>query len=277
MKKSLLLPSKKNYSFTTGIQFSKVLLCLFLVSSINNLRAQGLCDSLSLSYSATSPTCNGMTNGTINLTMSGGALPYTFNWSNGASTEDLTGLSASTYSVVVTDLNGCMDTANVTITQPDSLLNTIFVQHVLCNGGNTGFIYTNVSGGTTDYNYFWSNGFTSPNLIYMTAGTYILTVIDYLGCSRIDTIEILQPDSISLVLFSPEPIIDYNISTYLGNDGSVDLTVSGGIPPYTYLWSNSAITQDISGLSANIYTVTVTDSNLCTSSASILLDPPFIF
>lgn len=274
MKKSILLQAKEIYFFTFKMPLSKFLLCFFIVIVNNNISAQGLCDSFTLSYSATSPTCNGMTNGTINLNMSGGTAPYTFNWSNGSIAEDLSGLSASTYSVIVTDQNGCMDTAYVNITQPAPLLNTITVQHVLCNGGNTGFIYTNVTGGTVEYNYFWSNGFTSPNLIYMSAGTYILTVVDYLGCNRKDTVQILQPPPINLTLFSPEPIVGYNISTYLGNDGSIDLTVSGGVYPYAYLWSNSATTEDLSYLTANTYSVTVTDSNLCTASASILLDQP---
>lgn len=157
---------------------------------------------------------------------------------------------------------------------PCSLNNTIQQQNVLCSGGNTGYIVTNVSGGAEPYTYFWSNGSQSANAVELTAGTYIVTVVDYLGCFRKDTIQILEPDPINLQLFSPEHNNGFNVSSYHGNDGSINLTISGGTPSYMQLWSNGAHMEDLSGLSAGTYSVTVTDANACTATASITLGEP---
>jgi gliding motility-associated-like protein len=157
---------------------------------------------------------------------------------------------------------------------PCSLDNSIQVQNVLCNSGSTGYIITNVSGGTGPYNYFWSNGTQSVNAWSLTAGTYIVTIVDYLGCMRKDTISVLQPDPIVLQLSSPEYSNGYNVSTYQGNDGSIDLTIAGGTAPFSYLWSNGTINEDPSGLTADVYIVAVTDSNSCNATGSIILDQP---
>jgi gliding motility-associated-like protein len=280
MKRSLLLPDIKKAQIistcTSLLQRISALLFSLAVFVCNNhnLMAQGACDSVQLNYTHTNPGCYGASSGTINVTMSGGLAPYAFSWSNGAAMEDLTGLSAGVYSVITTDQNGCMDTAVITLTQPLPLNDMLVQQNVLCNGGATGYIMTNVSGGTAPYTFNWSNGSQSANAVNLTAGIYMVTVADYNGCAVKDTAEILQPPPISAVLFSPEPVTGYNISTYLGNDGSIDLTVNGGVAPYTYAWSNGIHTQDLSSLTANVYSVVVTDSNACNASASISLDQP---
>jgi gliding motility-associated-like protein len=280
MKRSLLLSDIKRArvisTCTSLLQRISALLFSLSIFVCNNhsLMAQGACDSVQLSYTLTNPGCNGAATGTINVTMSGGLAPYVYSWNNGAVTEDLTGLTASVYSVIVTDQNGCMDTAVVTLTQPLPLNDVLVQQNVLCNGGATGYIMTNVSGGTSPYTYSWSNGSQSANAVNLTAGTYIVTVVDYHGCATKDTAEILQPSPINLTLYSPEPIAGYNVSTYLGNDGSIDLSVSGGLAPYVYAWSNGAHTQDLASLTAGVYSVVVADSNACTASASISLDQP---
>lgn len=263
-----------NYHLFFRSSFSRRIVDFFLITLSASAFAQDPCDSINHTYFTTSPTCFGAANGTINLTMSGGAAPYTFSWNTGAVTEDLNGLQAAVYTVNVSDQNGCRDSATITLYQPSPINNTIHHQDVLCNGGNTGFVVTNVSGGTDPYNYFWSNGSHDANIINLSAGAYVVTVVDYLGCIRRDTVNILQPDPISLTLTSPEPVPGYNVSTYLGNDGSIDLTVSGGVAPYTYMWSNTGVTQDLQNLTANVYSVVVRDSNACTASGSIVLDQP---
>jgi gliding motility-associated-like protein len=278
MKRSLLLYIKENQLIkawsTCMQQISKVLLSLLLAVLPNLIKAQDPCDSMTLSYFKTNPACYGSANGTINLTMSGGSSPYSFNWNTGATTEDLNGLSAAVYSVLVTDQNGCMDSAVISLSQPQPLSNVPTFQDVLCHGANTGFIVSHVSGGTSPYNYYWSNGSQSANAVFLTAGVYTVTVVDYHGCAVKDTVKISEPDALTLDLNSPELIPGYNISYYMGNDGSVDLTVSGGVAPYWYAWSNGASTEDISNLSANAYTVLVKDANGCSASGTIGLDQP---
>jgi gliding motility-associated-like protein len=158
---------------------------------------------------------------------------------------------------------------------PCASLNLNLIPHnVSCNGGTDAYVISSITGGTAPYNYFWSTGSQSANIHDVPAGTYFLTIADYLGCIRRDTIQVTQPDPLVLDLSSPELITGYNISYYMGNDGSVDLTVSGGVAPYWYAWSNGASTEDISNLSANAYSVLVKDANGCTSSGTIGLAQP---
>jgi gliding motility-associated-like protein len=206
--------------------------------------------------------------------MVGGTSPFSYSWSHGAFTEDLSGLSSGTYTLITTDQNGCKDTAAISLTQPSQISISLEGHDVLCHGGSDGYILSTVSGGTMPYSYSWSNLWQSANLPNLIAGTYVLTVVDYNGCVKKDTAEVMQPAQLTIGLNSPEPVAGYNISSYLGNDGSIDLTVNGGTQPYAYLWSNAAVTQDLSGLTAGTYSVVVTDNNNCTATASILLDQP---
>ncbi|MBL0051221.1 MAG: SprB repeat-containing protein [Bacteroidetes bacterium] len=114
----------------------------------------------------TNVNCNGNSNGAININVAGGTTPYTYSWSNGATTQNVTNLSPNTYTVTVTDANGCTATLSQAITQPNALALTIgTVTNVNCNGNNNGAININIAGGTTPYAYSWSNGATTQNVI----------------------------------------------------------------------------------------------------------------
>jgi gliding motility-associated-like protein len=275
MEKNLLLPIKNNFFKNDHSLRYRFIIIFFLLLLASLSFSQSRC-GLTHSYSISSPTCFGSANASINLTMNGGTTPYIYSWSTGATSEDINGLVAGVYNVLVIDQNGCRDSAAITVTQPSKLINTIQKQDVSCYGGNNGLIITHVTGGVSPYNYFWSNGFQNANINNLTAGAYFVTIYDYRGCSRRDTIKIEQPDPINITLISPEPVQGYNVSGYSAHDGSIDQTVSGGVAPYVYAWSNGANTQDISGLTANTYNVTVTDLNSCSASASITLDQPLI-
>ena len=130
--------------------------------------------------------CFGASTGAINLTPSGGTTPYTYTWSNGATTQDLSGIAAGTYTVVVNDANGssggCTATTTVTITQPAAALTLSSTQvNVLCNGATTGSIDLTPAGGTAPYAYAWSNGATTQDLTGLAAGTYTVNVTDANG------------------------------------------------------------------------------------------------
>jgi gliding motility-associated-like protein len=226
---------------------------------------------------STPPLCYGVSNGSINITLSGGTLPYTFNWSNGATTEDISGLNGGTYTLNVTDGKGCKDTTVVTLVQPQQALNIIkSINNVKCYGDTTGAIDLSMSGGTAPYTYTWSNGSSNEDLVGIKNGLYIVTITDINGCKLIDSTQVVQPDSLALYLQSPLQFNGYNISLQGGNDGLINLTVNGGVTPYTYIWSNTLNTKDIANLIAGQYYVTVIDFNGCKASKGILLTEPMI-
>lgn len=220
-------------------------------------------NALTASISKTDVDCYGASTGAIDLTISGGTGPYSVLWSNLAVTEDLTNIAAGYYSVLITDANGCEFSTNTTLTQPTDILITGTITNVLCNGASTGAITVSVSGGTGAYSYEWLDGPTDQNRSGLTAGDYTLTVKDAANCEKTAVFTISEPAALSL------STIVSNISCNGGSDGSINLTVSGGVGPYTFSWSTGATSEDISGLTAsNSYSVTVTDANLCVATLS---------
>ena len=223
---------------------------------------------IALSSTVTPVACNGAANGAINLTVSGGTPAYTFNWSNGATTEDLTNLAAGTYTATVTDANNCVSTTTATVNQPTALVLGTTPTQVGCNGAQTGAIDLAVSGGTPAYTYVWSNAATTQDLTDLAAGTYTVTVRDANNCSATTTAIITEPTPL-VVNAIPTPV-----SCFGGTNGAVNLTAGGGTPGYTYTWSNGATTQNLSGIVAGTYTVTVRDANNCSATTSAVVTQP---
>jgi len=214
--------------------------------------------------------CYGDATGAIDLTVTGGTAPYTFLWSNGATTEDLVNLTAGTYIVTITDANSCITTAGGTVTQPAApLAGTTVITDVLCFGDATGAIDLTVTGGTAPYTFLWSNGATTEDITDLTAGTYTVIITDANNCTTTAGGTVTQP---AAALAGTAVMTD--VSCFGGNDGAVDLTVTGGTSPYTFLWSNGATTEDISGLTAGTYTVNITDANSCTTTSGGTVTQP---
>ena len=216
----------------------------------------------------TTVSCSG-SDGTIDLTVAGGTSPYTYNWSNGATTEDLTGLAGGTYTVTITDNIACTITGSATVDArvPTNITST--QTNIDCNGNTIGAIDITVTG-QSPFTYNWSNGATSEDLTNLTAGTYTVTVTDADNCTEILAVTITEPAALSL-----SGITTDETDSAL-DDGTIDLTVSGGTTAYTYLWSTTATTEDISGLAAGTYIVTVTDANGCIDSLSFIIYEPEI-
>lgn len=212
--------------------------------------------------------CYNGSNGAINTTVSGGSAPYSYNWGGGVITQNRTALSAGTYTVTVTDSKGCQRTATTSITQPLQLISNSVPSPLACTGGPTGSVMTNVIGGIGPYFYNWGGGITTPNRVNVNAGTYTVTVTDANGCTATASSVILP--------YTPLTTSSTQVNNICntGNNGSINLTVSNGKAPYSYLWSNGATTQDIFGLIAGTYTVTVTDSNSCTITRSVTITQP---
>ena len=224
-------------------------------------------DPISIVGSITNASSGTSNDGEIDLTISGGTPGYSFSWSNTATTEDITGLAIGTYSVTVTDSNGCVDTASFVIDTGSVVFSVSYVITDLdCGGDSSGSIDLTVSGGTTPYSFSWNTGATSEDLVGLAGGTYTVTVTDNDTNSFTETFVVNEPSALSLTSTITAPT---NGTT---NDGAIDITVTGGSMPYSYAWSNTATTEDISGLSIGNYTVTVTDSTGCTLIESFFVD-----
>lgn len=202
---------------------------------------------------------------------------YTFNWSPsvGLSNPNVSNplvspLVNTSYIVNVTDLNGCtsQDIVNV-ILGSGPVLDSLVTTNVLCNAASTGSICAYLSQGNAPYYFSWSNGVSNLSCLSgLVTGIYDVTVTDAMGCMTHDSVYISEPAPLTL---------SSNQTDLLCNgeaNGSIDLTVSGGIPIYTYNWSNAAIAEDLNSIPAGIYAVTVTDAHGCTLSQSFMLTEP---
>ncbi len=226
--------------------------------------------ALALSTVLTMVNCFGGNDGAIDLTATGGTLPYSFNWSNLQVTEDIAGLSTGVYDVTVTDANGCTSTANALITEPASGISlSTTVTDVGCFGGTNGAIDLTISGGTPAYTIVWSNAAVTEDLIGIVAGNYTATVTDNNGCTSTTSATVNQP---AANMFSSTVVTD--VDCFGDNTGAIDLTVNGGTMPLTYAWSNAAVTQDINNVSAGVYDVTITDANGCAITATATVAEP---
>ncbi|HLP52095.1 MAG TPA: T9SS type A sorting domain-containing protein [Chitinophagales bacterium] len=221
-------------------------------------------------YVATGPSCNGGSNGSVNVTTTGGNGNLTYTWNPSFSTEDISGLSAGTYSLTINDANNCVFTLTAIVTEPDAITAVLEPQNVTCNGAADGEVTAMPSGGTGAYTYAWAGGSTGATVTGVDAGTINVTVSDANLCSASFTGAVTEPAA--LVIASP---VVTPATCNGAASGSIDLTVSGGTPSYTYAWT-SGTGEDPSGLSAGTYTVTVTDANGCTATQSATVTEPAV-
>ena len=215
-------------------------------------------------------TCNGLSNGTLTAVPSGGVSPYTYAWSNASTGATATGLAVGTFTVTVTDANGCTQTKSKAMTQPTAVSASIASQvNVSCNGGANGSATATSTGGTGTKTYAWSNGATGATASGLAAGTYTVTATDANGCASTASATITQPTAVSASISAQT-----NVFCNGGSNGSATATSAGGTGTKTYAWSNSATGATATGLAAGSYTVTATDVNGCTSTASVSITEP---
>lgn len=215
-------------------------------------------------------SCNGLADGNISVSVGGAMGSVTFLWTTGSTSNNISGLAPASYGLTVTDnANGCTQTASYTITQPSVLSISIATVDVSCSDGNDGSATVTASGGNGGYNYSYSGNPSNngPVVNNLSAGTYIVTVTDSENCSKTS----------SFVIDEPEPILiddTENIpASCLGaENGSITVAASNGLSPYQYAWSNNVVGAQNEGISAGNYTVTVTDANDCTNSATFTVE-----
>ena len=225
--------------------------------------------ALNATFAKVNASCFGMPDGSITTTPSGGTPPYSFLWigpSGYFSTDqNISGLLAGTYSLQFSDVNGCAGFFSVTITQPTKINIANTVTNVACFGGSNGAVDVSINGGSPGYTYSWvgPNGFTSSqqDILNVPAGIYSLTVTDNIGCSKSRDFTITQPQEITV----NETIQDVICAGDSG--GSISISVSNGVAPYSYSWTGpagfTATSADLTNLSSGTYSLTVTDANLC--------------
>ncbi len=214
--------------------------------------------------------------GTIDINPGGGISPYSFIWSTGDTIEDISLLDTGWYTLTLTDANLCeaVEEFYVGIEIYLPLLITDTLNHVSCYGDNDGSINVSISGGISPYSFEWSNGETNQNLENLYVGTYVLTVTDSLNSSIIDTFEIMSPAEI-IISSIISNYNGYGVSAWGASDGFIDITVSGGTSPYTYLWSGGITTEDLTNIPAGQYELLVSDSNYCDALEIFeLINPP---
>ncbi|MFH1320030.1 MAG: phospholipase D-like domain-containing protein [Bacteroidota bacterium] len=223
-------------------------------------------------------TCFAGDDGSATVTPSGGTAPYTYLWNDigSQSNSTATSLTSGTYIVIVTDAVGCTSGIDIEITEPSSIIiSSEVASDISCNGFADGGITIAASGGTGTLEYSIDGGSNYPNstgiFTGLTAGNYDVMVKDENQCMQTGaTLTITEPAVIVL-----DTVVTH-VSVYGGNDGAIDITVSGGSGAYTYIWTpGGETTQDISTLSSGVYKVTVTDSSGCLDSLSInITEPP---
>ncbi len=227
--------------------------------------------TLSLTSQVTTPSCSGGTDGAIDVTPSGGTPNFSYSWSTGAVTEDVSGLAAGDYTVTITDAVGCTFSEVITVnnTVPIAITNTL-LQDEQCSTDN-GAISVSASGGSESYGFSWSTGQTTQAITNLTSGTYVIDVMDANGCMASESYTIVNNVS-NCGAFCYTTIQGATTNETCGADnGSIDITVLNAVAPVTYSWSNGAMVEDLSGLSAGTYTVTVTDANFCSETMSFTI------
>jgi len=230
------------------------------------------CD-LTVSADSTDETCSA-SDGTATAIPFGGTSPYTYSWNTVPiqNTSTATGLSAGTYTVIVTDSSGCADTASVTVNNVGGSLSVSTTQaDVSCNSLCDGTATENPSGGTSPYTYQWdanAGNQTTQTATGLCAGSYSVTITDASGCTGSASVLITQPALLSVTVSSVDVICNG------GNDGTATAIPNGGASPYFYSWSDGQATATATGLSAGTYIVTVTDNNSCSVNTSVTINEP---
>ena len=246
-------------------------------SLLSSLGCQVVYPPIILSSTTTNLSCSLANDGSINLSAIGGVSPLSYIWSNGSTTQDISNLSSGYYNVTVTDAVGQTESSTFYISEPSPIIITYTVNSTSQAGFSDGSIFTTVSGGTAPYSFSWQgpNGYSAStqDIQNLIAGTYFFYVIDDNGCSELFSIVVGEGQLTPLQVNA----VTSDIDCFGNNNGSIDLTVSDGATPYSFIWNNGAITEDLSNLAAGTYTVVVNDAaGQSYTSSYIIIEPSAI-
>ena len=209
------------------------------------------------------PSCAGLSDGSIEILVEGGIAPLDVEWSNGDTGTMISNLEDGIYQATITDAFNCsLVIDDIVLNGPQILtVGVVLLQDSDCHQDNSGFIQLGIVGGTSPYNILWSNGATENVVSNLRAGLYSATITDANGCENIiEDLEISEPDALEISVTTLE-----KITCPGGDDSFVDIKIEGGSPPYAYFWSNGASSEDQFGIEAGTYQLTVSDFNSCSA------------
>ena len=225
--------------------------------------------SIAINTTSTNETCFGLANGTGNVNVTTGVAPYNYFWSNSNPGAAVTGLSGGTYYVTVLENFGCRAIDSVTIVSANQIVFTnAIITDVLCFGGNNGNVSVTANGGAGSITYLWSNGQTSSTAIALIAGVYNLTVTDASSCTVMQTYNVAEPQVLATTTTTTDA------TCYGAPNGTAITNTTGGTLPYTYIWTNFGVANNIFGLLAGVYSCTVTDANACSVTTAGVVNEP---
>lgn len=212
---------------------------------------------LQLSFEKTDPTCFNYTNGIAIVNPSGGVEPYTYSWQNGLTWNQWWGIAAGTYSVTVTDAVGATKSGSVTLNHPNLLVINIDGINVACEGANSS-LTAKPTGGTFPYYYNWNNNQETQTVTGITAGDWLVTVLDSKGCHDVGTRFVDVQSQIFPNMIPTNPIC------FGSQEGQIVSNTFGNHPPFQYQWSTGSQSNMVSEVGAGTYSVSITDANNCT-------------
>lgn len=224
---------------------------------------------MALTITGDSVSCNGAADARVDLNVTGGTPNYTYTWNNGPDTNALINLNGGSYSVTVSDQNGCIGFQTINVFEPTQLSTSSQLGHLTCNGDTNGSINLNILGGIAPYSVNWNNGTHSgTQLTGLLAGAYDFEINDSLNCVRIGSLTLIEPPFLGLT--------GTNKPQSFGLNGQAIALATGGNPPYSYLWDdpNQQTSDTADHLAAGSYSVTVTDSDGCMNTYSVQV--PFV-
>ncbi len=221
---------------------------------------------LNCNASATAQTANGQNDGTATANPNGGTANYSYIWSNGQTTQTISGLAPGSFTVSVSDANGCVDIQTVTVNSVNcALVANVSSTNVSCFGLENGSATANLAGAASPVTYNWSNGGTTANISNLAAGNYSVQILDGNGCPAELSVNISQPAQLQAnAIATPETAPG-------ANNGTASATPTGGTGNYTYSWSNGATTSSISNLAPGSYSVEILDGNGCGFTQTVIV------
>ena len=282
---TILVNGSGSYLWNTGDTLSSMHLNNVVAGSIYTVTVSlGVCQQILQSsvfvnpqmfihIDSTNVNCYSGNNGSAIVTMTGGAFPYSYLWSNGQTTNPAVNLTSGNYSVTVTEGSTlhCIVTSQVSLTQPNAPLRIrIDSANNICFGQNEGWINATVSGGTLPYTYLWNNGLTTDSIVNLLSGIYTVTITDFNHCNLIRNVNISQPNRLAIRIDSS------NVSCNGLGNGHINAFVTGGTSPYNYLWNNAITSPGLPNLSPGNYTLTVSDNNGCLAFRQVTIVEPLV-
>ncbi len=218
--------------------------------------------------SSVAASCSG-NDGSATATIISGTAPYTYMWNDGQMTATAMNLAAGSYSVVITDANGCSFSSSVNITSASGLSATSSSTTENC-GASDGTATVNPTGGMMPYTYLWNDGQTAQTALNLAGGNYTVAITDAMGCLFNETVTVPSISNVTAMIAGVDAACGMN-------NGTATATPAGGTAPYQYLWNNGQANMTATNLAPGAYTVLITDGNSCTTTAIVNInDTPMV-